>query len=132
MSSVSLHYIYILVTNDFTCEFLTGDSEGGDFVEVEGKTGEECVRACIEMKKTNSLINGVSISSDGTSGCWCDIEMTGVDGDEDFKSCVLKPASGKFTNALSTKRSSILVDKKIRLTLILGPKMNETISWKTF
>ena len=85
-----------MTIGNYTCTLLTGDSDSDDYIELEDHTSaEDCVRKCVEMKKTNPRVNGVSISSFDATECWCNLRMVGVDGDEDYKSCFLLTDDGK-------------------------------------
>ena len=51
--------------------------------------GNRCVRTCMEKKRYNDKINGVTLNTNGRLGCWCATQMSGTDGDKAFKTCFL-------------------------------------------
>ena len=57
--------------------------------------GKDCVRLCVEEKKKDSRINGVTYSRNGNNnkGCWCEVSMTGINKSQTkknkYKTCFL-------------------------------------------
>ena len=43
-----------------------------------------------ELRKTESIINGVTVNAYNRPGCWCEKGMTGVSGSGTYKTCFLK------------------------------------------
>lgn len=73
---------------DSNCIFLDGDGSGGTEKKIGNQKGEECVKACLELRKSDPFINGVTIYKSGKPGCWCELNMTGRDArGKTYKSC---------------------------------------------
>ena len=70
---------------------MSGDGAGGSEVKIGDQTGQECINACKERKKTDATINGVTIRKDGNNGCWCEKKMSYVTGSSRYKTCYLDP-----------------------------------------
>ena len=97
-----------LDVNSSICSYIFGDGIGGDYEEIEsGVTGDACIRACIEKKNENDLINGVTVLATGAAGCYCNINMRGTDGDTEYKSCFLHPSTSKSLLLWASKRTFI-------------------------
>jgi len=63
------------------CTFTPGDGSGGSEVKVGSQAkGKDCLRLCMEEKKEDDRINGVTYSRAGNNnkGCWCEVQMTGI------------------------------------------------------
>ncbi len=86
-------YPFTYLVSSHKCVFQSGDGQGAGEDHVGDITGDECVQACLEKKKTNNNINGVTIRQDGASGCYCEKEMDGRAGSTTYESCYLE---GKF------------------------------------
>ena len=72
------------------CSFTVGDGGGGSEVELGAPTGEQCVNACMERKKTDATINGVTVRNDNSPGCWCEQNMNNIDvANTVYKTCYL-------------------------------------------
>ena len=72
----------------------TGGTESG-----AGKTSsrDECYRACVEKKKTNSAINGATfgvLTSSRKQECYCETNMEYSDGNDKWESIII-PEIGK-------------------------------------
>ena len=53
------------------CKFEYGDGYGPSEHKIEGKTGTDCVLACVEWKKTNdNTVNGVTILANNNPGLY--------------------------------------------------------------
>merc|ERR1712080_201038 len=74
----------------YTCSFVTGDGTGGTDEKISSiLSGIECVAACVDKKKQDNRINGVTIRN-GRPGCWCEKSMSGVaTGSSAFRTCFL-------------------------------------------
>ena len=57
------------------CILQDGDGDGGTEESVSGKKGQACIDACLEKKKTDSSINGITMYRDDKDGCWCERNM---------------------------------------------------------
>ena len=73
-----------------------GDGTGGTEVKISSTlTGENCIQACIEKKKTDDSINGVTVYKDDRGGCWCENNMKSVSKSSSdiklWKACFIKP-----------------------------------------
>ena len=53
---------------DYECETTIGDGEGDDEDKIGDQTGDDCIRACIDMKKENDMINGVTLYANDEPG----------------------------------------------------------------
>ena len=62
-----------------------------DSIQLSSETGDNCIKKCMEEKKTNNHINGVTTTKNGAPGCWCQINMVEIDKDAsgDVQSCFL-------------------------------------------
>ena len=79
---------------------MVGDSAAETFEALDNLGGELCIDACIARRKINTRINSVTVYADGSKGCWCNSDMTAVDGDTEFKSCLLTSVNGKIAIAM--------------------------------
>ena len=71
--------------------FVPGDGGGGSEKRIGEQTGNNCIAACISLKKKDNKINGVTIRRNGKAGCWCEYGMTKVAGNKNvYKTCFLK------------------------------------------
>jgi len=73
--------------------FQVGDGTGGNGETSEGykANAAECIRTCIERKKTYPEINGVTVQNRlNNVYCWCERGMTGDNGDTSIKHCSLR------------------------------------------
>ena len=69
--------------------FTDGDGIGGSETSVGSVTGDECALACIEKRKTDKTINGVTILKSGKAGCWCEKGMKSKEASSKYRSCFL-------------------------------------------
>lgn len=77
------------------CTFAAGDGHGGSEVKIGDQVGDDCLRACVEEKKSDANINVVTVLADGKPGCWCEQAMKQRKPSTKYKSCFLgdkKPA----------------------------------------
>jgi len=81
-------------SNDFNdaankkrCIFKTGDGTGGKETYIGVRSVEQCVNICLEKMKTNSNINGVTVSNDNAKKCYCKERMSGLNGIAKWKTC---------------------------------------------
>ena len=88
-SSVSSRFL----ESGYECKWEYGDGLSSDEI---GVTGNVCANTCMELKKTDSSINGVSVYSNGDRGCWCMKKMTKRNTDSEYKSCFLEPKGTRF------------------------------------
>jgi len=84
-------------TNDFQkhqkdCIFKTGFGTGGTETYIGVRSVEQCVNICLEKKKTNHNINGVTVSNDNAKRCYCKEKMSGLNGNAIWKTCDLNAA----------------------------------------
>ena len=84
--------IFQIVLAPFKCSLTDGDGEGASETKVSTEiTGEACIQKCIEHKKTEPSVNGVTVNRDGTGGCWCEIGMNNIDeNDQSYRTCYLQ------------------------------------------
>ena len=84
--------LFILDLNgDSRCTFQTGDGTGGSEVKIGDQRGSACVDACVERKRTDPTINGVTVFRDTSKGgCWCERTMNGRSKSTEYKSCIIK------------------------------------------
>ena len=71
------------------CTFLPGDGVGGTEKTIGMQTGNDCVRACLKLKETDSNVNGVTLLSSDKPGCWCEIGMNDRKKNAKYKTCFL-------------------------------------------
>ena len=58
-----------------------------------GQTGDECIRACVELRKTDGSVNGVTVHANNEPGCWCEKGMIRVNVlNPKYKTCFLTPS----------------------------------------
>ena len=99
----------MLIISALLCTFTAGDGAGGTEVKIGGKTGDECIRACIDRKVEDSTINGVTVLSNNKPGCWCEQKMTKTVHSTTYKTCFLTPATGKFDTLMQLPRPVVWV-----------------------
>ena len=67
---------FIGLNDDDRCTFHTGDGIGGSEIKVGNEKGSSCIDICLERKKTDETINGVTVFTDTSKGgCWCERNM---------------------------------------------------------
>ena len=71
------------------CSFVNGDGSGGSEVKIGDHTGTRCIEECIQRRKTDTTINGVTIKQDHSGGCWCERNMNHVTKSMTYKTCFL-------------------------------------------
>ena len=77
---------------ELICSFILGDGIGGTEKKISNSLkGEACVAACLERKKWDLDINGVTVLQNGEGGCWCEIKMTSTSYSKKYKTCLLLP-----------------------------------------
>ena len=76
---------------------MTGDGKTNDGRDEEKYlkplTPQDCIRSCIEEKKTDSAINGVTVEEDDAElkECYCERNMAKVISGQGYKTCFLVP-----------------------------------------
>ena len=71
--------------------FDIGDGAGGGEEKISStRTGKECIDACIERRRVDTTVNGVTVYQDGRGGCYCENNMTTVGKSDDYKTCLLE------------------------------------------
>ena len=83
--------LFVLGLNgNSSCTFHTGDGIGRSAFKINGLGlgGSACVDACLERKKSDESINGVTVSTD-TSKCFCEKGMYGRDSNTLLVSCFI-------------------------------------------
>ena len=81
---------------DFDCILSTGIGTSSIQVRMGDLKGTACVNACINLKKADSTVNGVTMPTDQIKqpGCWCEKKMTGIDASlKTMKTCYLQQKS---------------------------------------
>ena len=69
---------------------MDGDGDGGTEVSVSGVKGKACIDACLEKKKTDASINGVTMWKADQDGCWCERNMNTIDTSKStYRACFL-------------------------------------------
>ena len=93
----------------FSCSFSNGDGSGGSEEKIGLQKGNACVKACIERKRKDDTINGVTVYQGNKRGCWCEKRMTSVKGSSVYKTCLLqKSAPGIHDRLVLFKMSCLL------------------------
>ena len=70
------------------CTFLNGDGIGGTEIRIGYQKGSACIDACLQRKRTDDSINGVTTLTDAPEGgCWCKKGMHGRNNKTKYKSC---------------------------------------------
>ena len=61
--------------------------------------GDDCITACLELKKTDDGVNGVTVSAHGSGygGCFCEKGMYTREPSSTYKSCYFSPKEGIVT-----------------------------------
>ena len=78
MSVCMFACFFIGLNGDDRCTFHTGDGIGGSEIKVGNEKGSSCIDICLERKKTDETINGVTVFTDTSKGgCWCERNMRG-------------------------------------------------------
>ena len=81
----------------YDVSFVAGDGRGGSEIKISDATGQACVNDCVERKKTDTRINGVTIRSNGQGGCWCERGMTYVASSRTYNTGYLREKSELIT-----------------------------------
>ena len=61
----------ISITLEYECQLVTGDGLGTSDTKIGPQTGYDCIRACVELKKTNNNVNGVTVLANNDPGSYC-------------------------------------------------------------
>ena len=83
---------------DPRCRSRIGDGRGNSPIELTDQDERQCINVCIEHKKKDDSINGVTVgySSDVLLKCYCNKVMTSVvSTDVKWRTCFLE-TSGKY------------------------------------
>ena len=110
--------IFQIVLAPFKCSLTDGDGEGASETKVSTEiTGEACIQKCIEHKKTEPSVNGVTVNRDGTGGCWCELGMTNIYNDQRFQTCFLERGNSQLKLSLSDQMYVCLSEDTFFTTL---------------
>lgn len=93
------------------CDFQLGDGTGTKEVKIGTQRGRQCIDACIDKRRTDSSINGVTMLSSGAGGCWCEKNMSGRNTNRSYKSCYL-PDKSTTTTGQANVDSACVAEKK--------------------
>ena len=76
---------------------MSGDGAGGTEEEISKQTGDACVKACVEQKRNEDSINGVTVRKDGGGSCFCEKGMNRIpaSGSSTYKTCYLRETTSK-------------------------------------
>ena len=69
---------------------MNADGGGESEKKIGMQTGDDCVNACVEEKKKDKTINGVTILQNGNDGCWCEKSMNKFATSSTYKTCLLR------------------------------------------
>ena len=90
VSGISNAFFILGLNGDKRCTFSIGDGVGKSEVKIGTQRGISCIDACMEKRKTDPTINGVTVWSDTTKGgCWCERLMKSKNTNKAYKSCFL-------------------------------------------
>ena len=82
-------YIFFLL--GYVCNFVRGDGVGGTEENIGSKpTPQACIDACVNKKKTDTAINGVTITPSGIGSCYCERKMVKSNNSPSWKTCQLQ------------------------------------------
>ena len=86
-----LHTIFMFIEVSRCPVFVIGDGLGAKEKKISTTlTGNECIKACSDLMKTDTSVNGVTMRNDGQGGCYCEVNMTRVKrSSTEFKTCSL-------------------------------------------
>ena len=88
--------------SDYSCNFVKGDGVGGTEQNIGNKPSPQaCIDACVNKKKTNPEINGVTITPTGKGSCYCEKKMKNSNNSPSWKTCQLRHEDSK--KVLSSK-----------------------------
>ena len=89
-----------LRTHWFSCKFHKGDSVTSDVnndnnIRIDTTpTPAHCIAECSRRSEMNGKINGVTVSNDRESKCWCVVGIIDINAlapnDQDYSTCYLK------------------------------------------
>lgn len=84
---------------DFSCNFASGEGSGRSDWNIGTRISvTECVMDCVERRKYNPEINGVSVPTSGRVTCYCEKGMRNRTSSSFWKSCfLLFPVDGKLS-----------------------------------
>ena len=70
------------------CRFEVGDGIGGTEQNIGTRpTPQACIDACVEKKKLDPDINGVTITPSGSGSCYCEKKMVKSNKSPSWKTC---------------------------------------------
>ena len=81
---------FVSAISEYECSFVSGDGAGGTETKIGVQTGNDCIKACVELRKKDKSINGVTVRQDNSGGCWCEKSMDEVSTSSTYKTCFLK------------------------------------------
>ena len=82
-------YIFFLL--GYVCNFVRGDGVGGTEQNIGSKpTPQACIDACVNKKKTDTAINGVTITPSGKGSCYCERKMVKSNNSPSWNTCQLQ------------------------------------------
>jgi hypothetical protein len=74
----------------YSCTFASGDGKGGTEKKIGDQKGQECVKACVDLKKDDDTITGVTMNKDESKlGCWCEYNMNSIGKSDNYQTCYL-------------------------------------------
>ena len=111
-------FMYCLLISTFVlllgyvCNFVRGNGVGGTEQNIGSKpTPQACIDACVNKKKTDTEINGVTMTLSRKGSCYCERKMVKLKDSLFWKTCQLQKKgnpnrkfSGEFfTNVIDLK-----------------------------
>ena len=92
---------------DYDCNLIGGDAISSSEHKMAGPvTLEPCITACLEFKKSNPAINGITI---GRGGCFCEQNANAIYSRSNYKTCKLME---KLKNKTGTCGKLVITVKK--------------------
>ena len=86
----------VSATTAYECSFVSGDGDGESDIKIGDQTGNDCIKACVELRKEDKSINGVTVFQDNRGGCYCEKNMDKVSPSSTYKTCFLKTEGRKL------------------------------------
>ena len=88
----------MLFLSDYSCNFVRGGGVGGTEQNIGSRPSPQaCIDACVNKKKTDPEINGVTITPSGKGSCYCEKKMKKSNNSPSWKTCQLTHKDSKIT-----------------------------------
>ena len=97
--------------SEYSCQFVRGDGIGGTEQNIGNKPNPQaCIDACINKKKTEPDINGVTMRPSGKGSCYCEKKWKRSNNSPSWKTCHLR---------LKDSESGVFLERSYQINLIM-------------